>query len=116
MEDRRRFTRFDLDVEAEIENQGQLYPSEILDIALKGVLLNCNSFSGQIGQTYEIKITLSPQVVMQFHSTLVHQESNNFGFKFVSQSLDSLSHLRSLLEFNSEDPDQIQKELFFLRQ
>lgn len=116
MDNRRKFTRFNLGIEAEIQNKDKLYRTEVLDISLKGILVNSSSFVGELGENYVIQIVLSPEIIMTFNSLLVHQENTNFGFKFMSQSLDSLSHLRSLLEFNSDDPDMVQEELFFLRQ
>ncbi len=116
MDNRRAFTRLNWDIEAEILQNDYLDRAEVLDISLKGVLLNSPSFSGQMGEFYIITMALSSEVVIGFNAQLIHQENTNFGFKFVSQSLDSLSHLRSLLEFNRDDPDTIQNELFFLRQ
>lgn len=114
MNERRHFSRLNLSFGAEVDFQGQTYSGEIIDLALKGVLLELEHFPAQKNDLCTIRIPLSELVVMTFEGRLIHQEDNRFGFKFEYMDLDSLTHLRKCLEFNADDPDKIAEELFFL--
>ncbi|WP_013321560.1 PilZ domain-containing protein [Gloeothece verrucosa] len=114
MNERRRFSRVNIIFEAEVEFQGRVYSAEIINLALKGVLLTIKDFAGKKNDLCEISITVSEDVIMTFQSKLVHHQGNNFGFKFETSDLDSISHLRKCLEFNVNDPKIIEEELFFL--
>ena len=115
MNDQRRFTRIDSDLTAQVEFSDNSYWGRVLDLSLKGVLVNLPENSLPLEAICEIKIPLhSNGVVMSFHSTLVHRKENNFGFRFENGDLQSVVHLRRLLELNVDDPQKIRKELFFL--
>jgi len=53
-------------------------------------------------------------IVLTIKALLVHIKKNSFGFKFQSIDLDSLAHLRRLMEINLGDTELIDQELFFL--
>lgn len=112
--DRRHFSRLNLNFQVEIQFQDKIYSGKILDLSLKGVLLELQDFPAQIDDNCVITIYLSEDVVMTFKSLLVHHEEDNFGFKFISADLDSMTHLRLCLQFNSDEPEKIEDELFFL--
>jgi len=48
-----------------------------------------------------------------FHAELVHLNANNFGFKFLDTDVDTMTHLRNLLGYNTGNPDQITHEFHF---
>ncbi len=116
MEEKRRFSRLNLAFDAQVKFADNVYTGEVLDLSLKGVLIELENFPVELGSLCEVMIPLSEEIVMNFASTLVHEEGNNFGFKFESIDLDSMTHLRRCLEFNADDPEKITQELFFLVQ
>ena len=46
---------------------------------------------------------------------LAHHENEVFGLRCVDIDLDSMTHLRRLIELNSEDDNPLQRELSALR-
>ncbi len=44
----------------------------------------------------------------------MHEEDNQYGFRFDSIEADGMIHLRRLLELNISSEDEIEKELSFL--
>jgi len=40
-----------------------------------------------------------------------HTENNHWGLEWMNIEVDSFTHLRKLLELNTQDPDKIYREL-----
>lgn len=115
MNDQRNFTRIRSDLRAEVEFNNNTYQGQVLDLSLKGVLINLPDNPLSLEDSCEIKIPLhSTGVIMSFHSTLVHKSGDNVGFRFEDEDLQSIVHLRRLIELNVNDPQKITDELFFL--
>ncbi len=116
MNDRRHFSRLHLSTyPAEVEFNQVIKSAKVLDISLKGVLLQIEDKFDDLSGLCTIRITLTPSNLnMVFTAKLVYQKEDKLGFEFEEEDLDSLIHLRRLLELNSEHPEQITEELFFL--
>ena len=54
----------------------------------------------------------SCDIHLQFDAELVHREGDHYGFRIDSLDVDSLTHLRRLLELNCGDADTIDREFF----
>ena len=116
--EKRQFRRIDFQTKVFLVHQKKRIEAQLLDLSLKGALLFMDegtflhegdrvSLEMRLGSTYNFLCA---------RADLVHMQKNNFGFKFTSIDLDSLSHLRRLLEINSGDTELIHRELFFLSQ
>jgi hypothetical protein len=114
MENRRHFTRIESDLDVVITLEDNHYQGKLIDLSLKGILLEIKDLNCPIDSLCNIIVPLGEGgIKMEFASKLVHQENHHFGFEFVGEDLESMIHLRRFLELNS-DPDKIIKELFFL--
>jgi hypothetical protein len=51
---------------------------------------------------------------MQFIAEVMHVRGDLVGVKFVETDLDTMIHLRNLMEARTMDPDQVRNELNFL--
>ena len=118
MEEHRKFSRIKFQAHTKIEIEGHPYGSELLDISLKGALINSSTqLPLTLNKDALIKVFLpSSSISMNFSARLVHLDRDHYGFKFTSYDAESMTHLRRLLEFNLEDQDQVIKELFFLQE
>lgn len=114
MSDRRNFSRLEFDFDAWVEYENKVYRAQVLDLALKGALLEIELLPCPLLASCLLKISLSPEVLITFKSQLVHVEDNNYGFVFQEEDLRSMIHLRRLLELNADNPQQIKSELSFL--
>ena len=114
MREKRDYLRVPFDCHSKISIVDRCYQCELLDISLRGVLLEINpDESIGLGSLCHIDIALaSCDTHLQIDGKLLHQENNHYGFKIESIDLDSLTHLRRLLELNYGDADEIEQELF----
>ncbi len=117
MEEHRNFSRIKFQAHTKIEIEEHPYGGELLDISLKGALLSSsNKLPLNLNDDALLKIFLpSSSISMNFSARLVHLDGDHYGFKFTSYDAESMTHLRRMLEFNLESPEQVSKELFFLQ-
>lgn len=115
-EERRHFSRVNFQADVFIWFEDNRYQAELMDISLKGALIRFgNKVPIQKGDMCILEFELSQSdIVLKAETILVYSKQDNLGLKFNSIDLESMIHLRRLVELNVGDPDQIQKELFFL--
>ncbi len=116
MEERRKFVRVKFLAEVEVVYFDNSYKAELLDLSLKGALIQPKSeIPMGLGNTCDLKIGLAAKdLTLEFKVELVHLNAEMFGLKFLSQDIDTMIHLRRLLELNACDHDRITEELSFL--
>ena len=118
MEDRRQFTRILFSISAEIEIEDKTYPVSIHDISLNGALVTAidseYSLQGKLGILHFLLSDNESEVTMNI--AIVHEEENETGLHCNAIDIDSVTHLRRLIELNLGDSEQINKELSQLSQ
>ncbi|HHM04711.1 MAG TPA: PilZ domain-containing protein [Gammaproteobacteria bacterium] len=115
--ERRRFSRIPFDGAVLLRDQaGKSWHTDLLDISLKGVLVSRpDGWAGEPGETYHLEITLpTGDVTLMMEVETAHVEDSNVGFCCVQIDVDSISHLRRLMELNLGDESQFHRELFAL--
>lgn len=112
--EKRRFSRTGFHTTGEILIDGRREEVTINDLSLKGALFASDSdFS--IGSSAELLIHLSnSELCINTEGKIVHKEGSKYGIRFSSIDAESMIHLRSLMEYNTEDYDKIGSELAFL--
>ena len=111
-QERRRFHRIDFDAEVEIALGDNNWQAQLLDISLKGVLLTkLGHYQLLPTATFLIKIVLSDQTSIAISAQVVHQTTDQVHLACVSIDIDSISHLRRLIELNLGDADAAEREL-----
>ena len=115
MSENRHFSRVGFEAETWLETSGKRFDVHLHDLSLKGALV---SFDGQFplaeGEICPLHIKLSgSDIVLSFQSRLLHIDGQNLGFKFEILDIESLTHLRSIMEANIGDTAIIDRELFF---
>lgn len=113
MENRRQFSRILFSIKAELEVEQQIYPVSIHDISLNGALVT----APQTNQPIKHKLGMlhfqlgddNAHVVM--HIAVVHINNNEIGLQVNAIDLDSIVHLRRMVELNLGDEEQLAKEL-----
>ncbi len=113
MENRRQFTRILFSIDAQLEVAEQSYQVNIHDISLNGALVSAPKDSpvlkGKLG-TLSFSLAGSNEVV-SMHIAIVHQEPEEIGLQCNAIDIDSVTHLRRLVELNLGDESQLHKEL-----
>ena len=98
-----------------LPGQEKTYSTILLDISLKGALVEePGDWPGQKNGPCLLKIMVDEQLVqIQMETEIVHSEDGHLGLHCRSIDLDSITHLRRLLELNLGDPNLVERELFF---
>ncbi|UCJ18237.1 PilZ domain-containing protein [Pseudomonas sp. MM211] len=110
--ERRRFQRIDFDAPAEIVQGERTWQVELHDISFKGVLVRRPwNWDGDTGEDYLVRVTLDDKLQVAMQVELVHLEERVLGFQCHHIDLDSMSHLRRLVELNLGDEQLLEREL-----
>jgi len=113
---RRNFSRIPFSGKVAVIGEHAHWLSDLLDISMKGVLITRPAeWPGQPGNNgYQLKVSIGDgdaKIVIAMDATLVHSNNECLGFRCEHIDLDSMTHLRRLLELNIGDEDQINREL-----
>ncbi|HJW86675.1 MAG TPA: PilZ domain-containing protein [Candidatus Brocadiaceae bacterium] len=115
MDNKRLFRRIPFDTQTRVICNNVTYNGTLLDISLKGALIQfIEPIPAVKGECYNIAIHLpSSNVNMFFEATLVHVSQVNYGFKFLTENIDTITHLRRLMELNIGDDKAVVEELAY---
>ena len=113
MPERRNFHRVPFGTKVEINCNEKKFHGELLDISLQGALIVDH---GTIPIDKESLSVLSinlldSDVTMRFEVRLVHREGNRLGFRFIGEDIESMTHLRRLLELNIGSSETVDREM-----
>ncbi|GGO78362.1 cyclic diguanosine monophosphate-binding protein [Marinobacterium nitratireducens] len=111
--ERRRFTRIPFDAECEMRTAaGTGAILQLADISLHGALAESQApLPLAAGETAELQIYLTSDILIRMPVTLAHTEPPRYGFLAGDMDLDSVSHLRRLVELNLGDETLLEREL-----
>jgi len=113
VEEKRRFHRIPFQSECRVSCGERVWIGELLDISLRGVLFRLSkTVLLDKGSLCFVDIALvGADIHLQFESELVHQQGELHGFRFLSENLETLTHLRRLLELNSGEDESTRHEI-----
>jgi hypothetical protein len=112
----RYYSRIAFTADAEVYIDGVRYAAEMLDLSLRGTLLHfsASAVPVNLGVAYPLKINLpSSDMNLRFDAELVHQNGDYAGFRFQSLDVDSMTHLRKILDLNTGDHVKLTHEMEF---
>lgn len=110
--ERRRFSRADFQGIAELDWRGRTFTVRLLDLSLKGALLEAPAdWHGSSGESGRLQLRLGEPARIDMEVELAHLHAGRAGFHCRRIDIDSLAHLRRLLELNLQDPDLAEREL-----
>lgn len=112
-DERRSFSRIPFNGQVTIVGDKGRWNCKLLDISLKGVLVGQpNHWPGKMGDPFQLELALSEgNVVIVMDVVTAHLRDERIGFCCTHIDLDSITHLRRLLELNIADEEQINREL-----
>ncbi|MFN2308107.1 MAG: FHA domain-containing protein [Gammaproteobacteria bacterium] len=114
-ENQRRFTRIPFDAEAVLRSDADEWPCEVIDLSLKGALIRePHGWAGKPGEHYRLSLMLDQDTRIQMDVSVAHRENQHVGLFCQDIDLDSITHLRRLVELNLGDPDLLERELMAL--
>lgn len=109
----RHFRRIPFAAEVTLTVGLDVWSGELLDVAMKGAMVGTETpLPLSLGAKYSLCISLAETpIVLNFETELVHSEESRYGFKFISEDLETLTHLRKLIELNTGDAEATRSEL-----
>lgn len=112
--ERRHFSRIPFDAPVTLRVPGgACWESQLLDISLKGALLERPpNWDGASGDTLTLEIPLGMGTArIHMEVVVAHVEPERLGLRCVHIDIDSIAHLRRLVELNLGDPELLNREL-----
>ncbi|MDR6960251.1 hypothetical protein J2W43_004252 [Pseudomonas brassicacearum] len=117
MSERRRFVRIEFHAKTELTQGPFTWPVKLLDLSLKGLLIEKpQPWLGNAEKTFMADIHLSNEVEVKMDVRLTHDDHGHLGFVCEHIDLDSIAHLRRLVELNLADHDELEREFAALIQ
>lgn len=111
-EDRRRFKRIDFDALTTLTQGNQQWEVTLLDLSLKGLLVSRPAdWAADPALPFAVAITLGEDAPIAMEAELRHDNNGQLGFQCTHIDLDSISHLRRLVELNLGDEAELEREL-----
>ncbi len=111
--ERRQFSRIPFDADLQLTGAGHHWEPELLDVSLKGLLIRTpEDWEVADGSQLHAILTLDDQeTVIRMDVQVAHVESDRIGLGCVHIDLDSITHLRRLVELNLGDAALLDREL-----
>lgn len=113
----RSFQRIHFDCLVKFELGDLRLDCELVDISLRGALIhNCTGATLDTGAPCKLILSLDEtgetQIIMK--GSIAHKKNNRIGICCTSIDLDSMTHLRKLVEVNLADPALLEREIMSL--
>ena len=108
----RQFSRIPFEVCATLKTEQQSWQTDLVDISLHGALIKSpENFEGEKEQLYQLLIHLEggPDICMDV--LIAHQKNGDLGLHCKDIDVDSITHLRRLIELNLGSPELLEREL-----
>ncbi|OPA97441.1 PilZ domain-containing protein [Pseudomonas fluorescens] len=110
--DRRRFRRIAFDARTTIAQDTWNWPVQLVDVSLRGLLVERpDDWRGNGKRLFTVDIRLDPQAHIKMQVKLAHDDHGQLGFVCEHIDLESISHLRRLIELNLGDQAELEREL-----
>lgn len=112
-QNRRRFLRIQFDGITQLDTGTGWRTVTLQDLSLKGALISSPApLDWQAGDCANLKIQLATDgTTLNFQTRLVRTMGNQSGIRFEIIDLDTMTHLRRLMELNLGDENLLEREL-----
>lgn len=112
-DNKRRFSRISFGGNVHLVSAEGSWHCQLLDVSLKGMLTTMpKNWPGKLEENFLAEIALEESdIVIRMEVQVTHLEEDHVGFRCVHIDLDSISHLRRLVELNVGDSEILDREL-----
>ena len=112
--EKRHFRRIQLDSPVQIKQAGQTIQSTVVNISLKGVLIKDTDKALKHNINSQLSIHLGNNTDINMLARWDHSDRGCSGFHWIKLDIESMQHLRRLIELNNDDADELDRELGLL--
>lgn len=112
-EEKRRFQRVLFDAPVDLSSDNHAVETRLIDISLKGALVRKpEDWQLSIGSQLTLTVTLDDaNTAIQMQASVTHIETERVGFTCNEIDMESITHLRRLVELNVGDSSLLEREL-----
>ncbi|QQX79159.1 PilZ domain-containing protein [Shewanella sp. KX20019] len=112
MDERRQFSRVLFANKAQVQCKEKVWQTTLLDISLNGALIELPQQFSPSNQQLHLSFSIADSdIQLHMDTQLVYQKDNLLGLACSHIDVESLSHLRRLIELNVGDPTLLDREL-----
>ncbi len=113
LSNRRRFTRIPFEAAVTLSNPKGKWNGKLLDISLKGILISRpQNWYIKEGENFLLDIHPSNQAFsIRMEAEVSHSHEETVGFQCLHIDIDSVSHLKRLVELNLGNEELLYREL-----
>ena len=110
--ERRQFTRIPFDAECELHTDRGTAVVQLLDISLHGALVEASQpLPMELNDRARLCLYLANDILIEIPARLTHAQPPQYGFTAAEMDIDSITHLRRLVELNLGDQTLLEREL-----
>ena len=115
-DNKRRFSRITFEADVLLTKNGQEWRTKIHDISLNGLMVETPAnWDPAKGEQFDAEIIFTDSgSLIHVEVAIVHEENGHIGFQINNIDIESVSHLRRLLELNLADTALLNRELMAL--
>jgi len=109
----RKFSRVNFRIAATVMAAGRRFSSEVDNLSMSGMFM-ITTEQLQLGEPADITIVLSdasPGIQVRVSGTVTRIAENGIGFTFEKIDLDSYTHLKNIVAYNTDDADRVTDEI-----
>ena len=113
---RRHFSRVKFDADINLKFNEINFRGHLIDISLKGALIEyTDDIDLKKEDRGELIVTLGDSdIILKINVTVMYHNNFELGVRFGEMELETVMHLRRLVELNIGDSEKVRDELFFL--
>jgi hypothetical protein len=108
--ERRKRTRVPVGFEVTIALQDEKVKVKTVNISMTGVRCEPNGLF-HVNEKCKVILCLNPDTTLKIEGKILRVADGEAIISFLSMDEDAFFHLKRLMQFNSPDPDKIEKEL-----
>lgn len=113
--ERRHFTRINFDAHFKLSTvtDTDSWQGNVADLSLKGVLIDTPTrLECHTGDHFKLELQiLQNELTISMDVHVAHHDDQHIGFEWEHIDIDSMTHLRRILELNLADPKLLEREL-----
>lgn len=111
-DDRRQYWRAHFQSPVQLDTKGQVIEAKLRDISLNGALVEVPvEWAVGLNDGCQLRLNLGANAVIRMDASVAHIDGRHIGLRCEKIGLNSVTHLRRLVELNSGDPDLLNREL-----
>jgi len=110
----RRFSRVPFRVNATVKTTDRQFYGNVENLSMSGMFLITAERLPE-GEPVEITIVLSgttPELFVGFDGRVSREAENGMAFSFEKIDLESYTHLKNIIAYNSEDAEKVMEEIY----